>query len=226
MGSQGDVSILDVLPDPPVVKEWQKLYDVILQETMSLVHERTMYLKILQIIRTNPKLPRRSVVYAWLAKVHAQSATSSVRRIRDETKGTVSLWRLLNEIAGNPTEITRLWCISQYASAAMQFRANRIFDWFAGKGDTHVRSVVIRRDQDFLKARVERIKDFVDEHVAHRALAATRPPTFAALDVGITGIQKLVSRYGLLLRQATQLGKFEPVIQENWKEIFRIPWIR
>ena len=106
MAAKDEASLLIVETASPVVKKWQRLYDVILQETMSLVHERALYLNMIEIIRTNPKLPRRSIVYSWIAKAHAQSASSSVRRLRDETKGTISLWRLLNDIAWNPTEMS------------------------------------------------------------------------------------------------------------------------
>ena len=90
-------------------------------------------------------------------------------------------------LLGSPTEIPRTRYVSQWASGVFQFRGNRISDSFAAKGGAHIRSAIIRQDQNFLKSRVERIKDFVDEHVAHRALFSTRPPNFAALDVGLLG---------------------------------------
>ena len=51
-----------------------------------------------------------------------------------------------------------------------------------------------------------------------------RLPTYAELDESIDVLGRLAKAYSLLLEQ-TALVEVVPVIQEDWKAPFRIPWI-
>jgi hypothetical protein len=214
-----------MLPTEGRLLKWQHQYDqVILQQMMGLADQRRMFQEIMTIIRSNPRLPKRSIVYSWLAQCYAHSAAAAVRRQRDEDRRSISLWRLLKDIENHPRDLTRNWYVSQWASMD-QDKGNQIFNGFASKGQATIDPAIIRRDRIELESLVARIKRFVDDHIAHRSATPAVPPTFAALNAAIDATAKLVARYGLLLRQAPGMGKSHPILPKDWLEVFRVPWI-
>src|SRR5262249_43857315 len=86
------------------------------------------------------------------------------------------------------------------------------------------RRVIQRHHRDLLHA-AARLKGFVDKHVAHRDRRPMRRlPTYAELDDCIDVLGRLAKAYSLLLEQSA-LVEVVPVIQEDWKAPFRVPWI-
>lgn len=83
-------------------------------------------------------------------------------------------------------------------------------------------SAVIHGDADRFQYESRLIKKFVDKHVAHHAAKAKPAATFADLHDAIDALVGLTNRYGELLIQG---GASEPVVLEDWKQVFRVAWL-
>jgi hypothetical protein len=73
-----------------------------------------------------------------------------------------------------------------------------------------------------------KVKIYVDEHIAHAEASAVATDVtlnlndiHAAIDV----VGDLFKRYYSLLT-ASSFGSLVPVIQHDWKAVFREPWLR
>lgn len=57
----------------------------------------------------------------------------------------------------------------------------------------------------------------------HRTRRTSPKATWGQLDAAIDTLGELVKKYRLLLTQQS-LMTLEPVIQENWRSVFAVPW--
>jgi hypothetical protein len=69
---------------------------------------------IRDMVLRNPALPKESVVYDWISTAYVYTAAMTVRRLVDLRKGTISLWRLLEQMLAGPAGVTRAWFVDKY----------------------------------------------------------------------------------------------------------------
>ena len=99
------------------------------------------------------------------------------------------------------------------------------YDGIVGHGNNQPDPAIITVEIDKLVQHTDRLKIFVDEHIAHTAIQrATALPRFQDLDDAIDLLEALVKRYMHLFRGAG-IQSLLPVWQYDWKEIFHFPWI-
>lgn len=205
-------------------------FETIKNELILLLEHRAMFRSVREMITRNPRLPEGSVVYEWLTLGYVHVATTSVRRQLDRRRDSISLWRLLGDLAGQASELTRARFVSQYPPEMRsplpgkdRSVADRDFDEFAPNGGAHASRDLIVGLRDRLEASGDAIKSYIDEHVAHRAAQPSPlPVTYNDLDAAIDGVVDAANRCGRLLVGAG--GIMEPTILEPWKEVFRVAW--
>src|SRR5262249_50718108 len=100
------------------------------------------------------------------------------------------------------------------------------YDKFAGGGNDEIPreryEADLRRFQDAARP----IKDYVDRLVAHNdQRELEEPPTFEDLNTAIDLLEELLHKYMVLLK-ATSVPSADPVHQEDWRNAFRVPWLR
>ena len=102
----------------------------------------------------------------------------------------------------------------------------RDFDSVAGEGGPYLSGVLVEEQLRELDGAVKDIEHYVDRRIAHynkRGLA--RPtPTFADLGSTLKTLEKLVILYWQLLKGHGEITML-PTIQNDWKDIFRFPWM-
>jgi hypothetical protein len=208
-------------------KKWGGDLERIIQETYRTHHYRQLYRGLAEITQA-ANLPA-SAIFDAFGVWYVTTQTSSVRRQLDRTKGTVSLWRLLDDIARNPHVASRerhvaVWVANTPQPVADEAHAN--FDRFAGGRDRdRIDAALVRADLHQLKAVGEVVERYANEAVAHTSIEETRTMlTYAELNAAIDQIGGLVKKYASLLK-ATILLQLEPVIQHDWKSPFRQAWI-
>lgn len=158
------------------------------------------------------------------------SQVLSIRRQLDVRGDTVSLRRLLADIARHPRVASRerhvsIW-IDNGVNQVLKEEAHRNFDRFSGdRGRDWIDATLVRADVEKLRAVGAVAERYANEVLAHTALRQTHSvPTYADLNAAIDQIGALVKKYASLLT-ATVLTQLEPVIQEDWMAPFRQPWI-
>jgi len=214
-------------PEPPQV--WLDDMKVIWNQAIHLLHQRRVYRRIWDMILKNPKLPKGSVVYEWIDTGYVYAAAMTVRRLVDLRRGTISLRRLLEQIAAQPAGISRVWFVGKYDPRLREVlpgqdraAADRDFDELTGVCGPHVSADVVKWDCETLRLAASAIKDYTDEHLAHHSAAPPAPaPTYDDLDTAIDAITQIAGRYARLMMVGVVM---EPTIQAALEAVFQVPW--
>ena len=216
------------MADHVLIAKWDKWLDAIKQQVIGLHGEAHVFWAVQDIIRSNPKLHKSNVFYELLTNSYASSTASGIRRLVDRDKKVISLRRLPEDIWQNTSAITRQWYVDLYTSAGLPADiGHKTFDRYAGKKGATVAPAIIAKDLSRLKnsPEVVRVKKFVNKRIAHFDRRPYRTaPTFSDLRICLRLMEAVLRRYLILVR-AEGLITATPVIQYDWKEIFRTPWI-
>lgn len=209
-------------------KRWIEHLDRIIQETYRTHHYRQLYRGLAEITQA-ANLPA-STIFDAFGIWYATTQTLSVRRQLDRTRGTVSLWRLLDEIARHPTIASRerhvaVW-LDEGADPLLEREAHANFDRFAGQRNRdHIDVALVRSDLRELEEIGRVAERYANEAVAHTSVDPKRTVlTYAELNAAIDHIGDVVKKYASLLK-AEILVELAPVIQYDWKAPFRQAWI-
>jgi hypothetical protein len=157
-----------------------------------------------------------------MAGVYADSGLMAVRRQLDLDTRSISLARLLTEIAAHPHILSRARFVALYRPE-MRDVAQWEFDRHLGAGAGHVDPKDVQRDLDELRNRTEDVERYGTKRVAH--LDATGPkdvPTMGELEATLDLLGWLLKKYMMLIKA---LSYHEPEWTYDWKAIFREPWI-
>jgi len=176
-----------------ILDTWTGWIDTIHKDVTDLVIGWHIFWDVQGIIKRNPKIQKPSSFYGWLGMTYTAWGSMAVRRQLDND--SVSLKKLLDEIAKTPDILSRERYVSAYATTLMggseadapvesaaqgmqggayalsgaeaEEIANRSFDEFAGRGGQHVRKDAIECDVSRLREVGEKIKTFADKKIAH-----------------------------------------------------------
>jgi hypothetical protein len=168
-----------------------------------------------------------STFFDALPSWYASAQASAVRRQVDMTRGTISLRRLLHDIAAHPGAMSRERYVAHFQETGASFveEANRQFDQFAGPGGACIDRKAVRDDIAGLEEAADAIERHTNERIAHLAQNPTSEiPTWSELHGPIDVIGDLLDKYYSLLT-GDIIGNILPEIQEDWRAPFRQPWI-
>lgn len=217
----------------------------IVKEITDLCVNRHLFGAVAQMIRDNPKIQRGSVFYDMFGYCYAHAMMSGIRRhVKIDTSGqSKSLATLLHEIVErhrNPTReskvvLTRDCFVSFYTTTYkeppelaehMKRMGEATFDnTFAGNVGDYVDPALVEQDLIELRTRACRCEEYVDRRVAH---LDKRPPssipTYDEIDDCVGLMDHLVSKYEMLLTGSSPETAM-PVLDPEWDEIFKVPWI-
>lgn len=206
-------------------RRWRRWFDDIKNQIFNIHHRRQVYREVMAMVDANPALQVPSAFYTWMRTVYVYDTTIAVRRLVDRDRRTISFVWLMQQIADHPEVMTRSRFVARYPGW-LRDAGHRDFERFASPAAKTIHRRVIRRHQRELGAAAERLKRFVDKHVAHNDRRPMRRlPTYAELDDCIDLLGRLAKDYNLLLEQSA-LVEILPVIQDDWKAPFRVPWIQ
>jgi hypothetical protein len=212
--------------------KWLKWLETIRNETHTLWLYRDYWRGLTEMTQANDDIPA-STFFDALRVWYAAAQMTGVRRQLDRDKRSVSLWRLLTDIADHPEVMTRERYVALYenddderpgAQEALAQRANEDFEKFAGPGKDVIAPERTLEDQERLERLAEPVTVFVNKRVAHsdeENLPAA--PTYAELDAAVEELGELLRKYVALLT-AAWLAEIAPVHQEPWERAFTVAW--
>lgn len=127
-------------------------------------------------------------------------------------------------MADSPQSLTREWFCGGVMSGLLT-NANETFTKLADPHESgHLDPELIKADQQKLSAVAGKIEHYVNQHVAHTQANPTASiPTFADLNDAVESLCEMLTKYTLLLTQASR-ARCEPVFQEAWERTFDRAW--
>jgi hypothetical protein len=211
--------------------KWLKWLKQVQDETHTLWLYRDYYRGLAEMTQANDDIPP-STFFDALGVWYAAAQMTGVRRQLDRDKRSVSLWRLLTDIADHPEVMRRerhvaLWLEDAVDDIDRELRtaeANKNYDKFAGPGDDQIAPERTLEDRERLEHLAEPVTVFVNKRVAHsdeENLPAA--PTYGELDAAVDELGELLKKYVSLL-EAAWLVEVAPVHQEPWERAFTVAW--
>jgi AbiU2 len=231
----------------PRIEKWERWFEHGITNDLYTMHlERFAWKRMEEIARENPDLNgTESYLWEFLFDIYAKTQAAAVRRQADTDPQAASLGRLIWEVEKTPDLLTRDWWIGLWKEAEddaywKQVAEKAWADQFAGTVGDHMDPAVAAADLAKLRDGSRKVKEYVDQNVAHldaRTLpgGGGAPPdapkrkgselTLNEVHDAIDLIGDLFKKYGNLLTAAAW-ADLTPAIQHDWEAVFRVPWIR
>jgi hypothetical protein len=210
------------------IEKWCRWLDKPIKSgVITLHHHRQIWREIGDIIKKNGNLPD-SVFWQYHRDLYGITQAIGIRRQADLHPDVASLAKLLVEVRDNPDQVTPAFWLSLWEDQDDAAYARRQWDKnYGGDVGDHLDPAMPAADYKELTAAAASAKDYVDKHVAHadqRPVAAGASVTFAQIDGAIDVLGRLFRRYYALFT-AADMYTLEPIIQHDWKAIFRVQWL-
>lgn len=197
-------------------------------DVIAMHHRRFIWRRVHEIAEANAEISNQpSVFWDFLGQTYAATQAIAIRRQADTRKDVCSLGLVIKQIRDNAKVLTRESYIGLFdqSNDLMVQRGNAGFDALAGGGD-HLDPAIPCADLATLQAAAKSVRLYANEHIAHNAAepTVTTMPTYGDLHGAIDSIGETCRKYAVLLT-ASWPTQWEPVIQEDWEAIFRVPWL-
>jgi hypothetical protein len=216
----------DGMTDDERFKKWGEwimdIYEEEVHQALVIGHIRR---EVRNIIAANPRIQRPSAFYDSLARVYGDFGVMAVRRQVDVNLQSVSLARLLKEIIGCPYVLSRERFVGLY-SPELEDDAHGEFDYLIGPNAPHIDPTVVQAELDNLREKTRDIKQYTNKRVAHYdKKGPTNIPMFQDIDDALSLICEVGRKYLFLLRKKNFQFQESTDEEDDWKAIFREPWI-
>lgn len=210
------------------IEKWRRWLDKPIKNgVITLHHHRQIWREIGDIIKENGNLPD-SVFWQYHRDLYGITQAIAIRRQADLHPDVASLAKLLAEVRDDPERVTPAFWLSLWDDPADAAFARRQWDKnYGGEVGDHLDPAIPAADYEELMVAATSAKDYVDKHVAHadqRPVAAGTTVTLAQIDNTIDVLGKLFRRYYALFT-AADMYTLEPIIQHDWKAVFRVQWL-
>ena len=213
------------------LEKWLRWMETIHDDILALVQDANIFWETQDIIRENPRIQKPSVFYSYLARTYLSHALAGIHRQTALQKYSISLLRLLDEIAENPEELSRSYfdslCSHIVDSSQLETTIEMgDFAQYADASGTYVSPQMVKDDRARLESAVKTLGEFADKRIAHSDKRDPKVvPTFAELDDCIKLLDRTYVKYHFLFH-AESIGTLMPTYQYEWKRIFCEPWCR
>ena len=222
----------DKLTEDEVYGRWMKRIAEVRQELHELFANRRRFRDVTSMFENNPELKQvGGQVYDWLLRMWVNDAAVSVRREVDDDSNTVTLGKLLDEMAQRPTILTRRRYLKDVLHSDQlreflddTFHAYGIISPTADPMEDYLDPAYIKADRKALDKGTEPIVEYVNRVIAHRTPDYTTKATYKDLNKAIDSFEQTFQKYFAII-DGRGLGKLEPTVIGDWTVPFQIPWV-
>lgn len=195
--------------DPKLAK-WLRWLKIIHDEIQRFVLAKDAFWEVQQIIKSNKKIQKPSYFYQYLGNTYVSYSVIGMRRQLKVDSQSISLSRLLTELAETPEVISLTYYKGFYSGSGVERFADRDFDKFSEPGAPHISKKKVLEDLKKLRDAGRKLEEYADRRVAHRDKREVKfPPLFKDGDAFIELMDKLYVKYHLLFH-ATSMPSLMP----------------
>jgi hypothetical protein len=213
--------------------EWLKILH---GQVLRLRLDERVWEEVQAIIKANVALQQHSEFYRWMRDMYVSGIAMSIRRQTDDDSRSISFFRFLKLLKGNPSLVSRqryrklfpgddpLMERLKELGISPKEHIDEEYDRFVGAGKQQPTREDIEAEIDQLRQVTGKFVAFADKTIAHHD--ENKPdelPKFAEVHDAIRFFERLVQKY-MLLFHATSTS-MEVTFQYDWKAIFRVAWI-
>ncbi len=187
------------------IEKWNTTLESITTEISYLANIDDIYNQLLAIMRTHPELRKGGHFHSWLQNTYITTLMVGIRRLTDTRKDSDSLKRLLLDVKKNLRCLTQNRDTDGYGRKITQRLIDEKINKLTSESDQ-----VIKITNDFLTHKKKNPKAIRFRYSELRRILATIFSTYKWCRMTIS--------------RKTPLSPV-PVMQGNWLEIFRYPWL-
>jgi hypothetical protein len=197
--------------------------------------------EVQKIIASNERLHVPSHFYEWMQDMYVSGIAMAIRRQQDDDARTMSFYRFLKRIKGDPSVVSRTRYRALYndnnsfvrrlrEEGLLESYIDRCYDKLVGNDTADVAKKNQPTAEDIqneiaeLQQTSAKFVEFANKVVAHDD--NVKPdvlPTFEEVGVAVKYMETLLQRYIQLFEAAHQ--SMDLNFQYDWKGIFRVPWL-
>ncbi len=215
----------------PKIQKWIRWLKVIEDEIMQLLIAKDIFWAVQKLIRGNKKIQKPSSFYQYLGYTYISYIVMGIRRQTKIDQQSISLARLLKDIADNYKKITREYYKELYKNLPISHLVppgdlgDQDFDEFCSQpGDQNISMEMPINDLCILRTQCQILEDYADKRIAHSDKRGIKNiPKFHHVDESIDMFKKLYIKYHKVLNGPFILD-MEPIFQYDWQAIFDFPW--
>lgn len=209
-------------------QKWRRWLKRIERDVLDLIIAQHIYEGIRTIVASNADIQRPGDVYRWISRNYGTAMVVGIRRLTDRRLDSLSLVRLLKDIADHSDAITRESHVCHYSKSGRRGAGDRWFDSFAGRGKRTLPKSIPRSHLRRVKLAAERIRRLVDTRIAHldQKNVPRKPLKFTDIHNAIRLIEQTTIQYKLLLNAVSPQPSLLPIWQYDWWELFYKPWVK
>ena len=212
------------------IEKWRRWCDGPIKDDVITMHARRFVWQQLQdMLKANTDLPT-SYWWIFMRDTYATTQSVAVRRQADMHKDANSLGKLISEIKGDATKLTRESWIDLWSDADELLLLHAQQGWdrqWAGSVGGHLDPSIPEQDLDRLTAAATAVRHYVDKQVAHSE-AGAKPASFTLTVAEVHGaievIGDLFKKYFNLLT-ASSMVQLVPLMPPNWMAVFAQAWM-
>ncbi len=214
------------------IQKWTGWIDGTIKNELVTMHlHRYVWQEVTKLVEDNTELPD-SYWWEFMLDTYTTTQATAVRRQADRRRDVVSLKRLLIEVQGRASAITRAYWIETLWKAedhGERVVAGRQWDeHYGGSVGGHLDPAIPRGDLARLDTAAEEVKNYVDMNVAHTSAdPVAREVTLNVGDVhrAMDDVARVFRRYYGLFTASTLLT-LTPFLQHDFFGVFRQAWMR
>ncbi|MBI2601289.1 hypothetical protein HYW42_05045 [Candidatus Daviesbacteria bacterium] len=213
----------------PKFQKWLKWIEQIRDDTESLLINKAIHKRYLEIVKANPDIQSPSDFHEWTVRNYGSYMVMGIRRQLDTDSDVISLRRLLKELKDNPSLLTKKWFRTLYSSLedkmpipAESF-ADGDFERHAGKLE-HFDPKIAEDDLAKLGELGKNIITFANKKLAHNTTVQVTV-TFNEINAFFEEFEKIVMKY-ILIFTAAGYDSLTPTWGYDWDEVFTKPWVK
>lgn len=207
------------------IQKWQRILENQLNELTDVLERRFIFQETKKMIEANPDIQQSNIFYDYFRINYIYAQIIQLSRVLDQDPRTESLFNLLCDIENSPEVFERKWRDEINKLVAPPNVSKIISDSLEEKT---LNADVAAEDRCKLLCQFAPITKYRDKEIAHKQARGQKPNlSFEKLDKFIDLIHERILVYACFLHgSGYPESGLMPVIQYDWQEIFRQPWIK
>lgn len=186
-----------------------------------------IYKELVEVVKANPKALDPPVFFNWVRDNYIVTICLGLRRLSDHRLDSISIRRLLEEVALRPKILSRIRYRALHCRRGLsKADADVSFDKIVGKTQRHIAKRVVKQDIAVLKKVDERIRLLVNKRLAHHAPLneIRRFPTIKEIENALEVFDQLLAKYNMLITGKGPVSLYSYPRYE-WRKVLQIPWM-
>ena len=209
----------------PIVEQWRSRLKNISSDLMHLAHLDDVFWQVQAVVDQSQVAQRDGTFIKWMGDCYTHAIVTGVRRLVDRTKGTDSLFRLLEEMGRKSATMLTRQSFRETWGEDQAERCDNCFDLLGANGSDHIPASVIDGKLKELHNATVAVVDFANKAVTHRGLKRSiLLKTYRQIRESIVGVFLVAQWCETLLTCGTPANPV-PIMQGNWLVVFEGPWL-